>query len=189
MTVRRPFAFLDRDGTLNREQSFVTTPDELVVLPGARAAVTALDDAGFRIVVVTNQSGIARGLYDEATLARIHAKLHDALDRRPLAYLHCPHLPEATGPYGGACECRKPAGGMLESAVATFGGTLSGAFVVGDAGRDVGMAATAPLRRILVRSGKDWRHELQVATGLGVAPDAVVDDVRAAADWILATLR
>lgn len=181
--------FLDRDGTLNREQGFVRSPRELEVLPGARDAVRALAAAGFRLIVVTNQSGIARGLYGESDLAAVHAALHDQLDRLPSAYLHCPHHPEAGPPYGGACACRKPGRGLVDQALGLYALDLARSFLVGDSARDVAMARGTPLRTALVRSGKETAAELAGLAASGVAADVVVADLAAAAAWILGSAR
>ncbi len=182
----KPTAFLDRDGTLNREVDFVRTPEQLVVLPGAHAAVQRLHDAGWRIVVVTNQSGVARGYLTEAVLAAIHRKLHDALGGLPDAYLHCPHLPEGGLGYGGSCTCRKPAAGLLEQAATLLGVDLRHGAVVGDSARDVQMAAGTPLRKVLVHSGKPAAPQRALLAAAGCAPDHEAADLAAAVDWLLA---
>ncbi|HLU38039.1 MAG TPA: HAD family hydrolase [Planctomycetota bacterium] len=185
--MRRRAVFLDRDGTLNRERGPVCSPAELEVLPGARDAVARLDSAGWPVVVVTNQSGVARGLYDEATVARVHAALHDALDRRPRGYFHCPHLPEGRASTGYACDCpcRKPKDGLLRQAAATLDLELAGSFLVGDSARDLLPGKAHGMRAILVRSGKPWEVELAKLTAAGAIPEAVVDDLAAAADLVL----
>ena len=185
MTARRT-AFLDRDGTINREQGFVTGPEQLVVLPGVREALHRLHDAGCRIVVVTSQSGIARGLYDERQLAHMHAVLHERLDRLPLAYLHCPHHPDETGPYGGPCECRKPQPGLLHRAHDVLGVPFAGGLLVGDAARDLLMGRDLPLCRVQVRSGKPFATEAEKLAAAGFTPDHVADDLAGAVDWYLA---
>ena len=177
--------FLDRDGTLNREQGFVTSPEQIAVLPGVPAALDRLIAAGYRLVVVTNQSGIARGLYGERELAAIHDTLAAALGHRPLAWLHCPHLPDGDGPYGGPCRCRKPSSGLVDQAVELFGIDPGGSVAVGDSARDVLMARGAGVPAVLVRSGKPWQRELEALQEQGCAPDAVCDDLPAAVDWIL----
>lgn len=182
----RPTAFLDRDGTLNREVDFVRTPDQLVVLPGARTALQRLHGAGWRIVIVTNQSGIARGYLTEADLAAIHRKLHDELAGLPDAYLHCPHLPDGGHGYGGACGCRKPAAGLLRQAVDLLGVDLRHGAVVGDSARDVQMATGTPLRKVLVRSGKPAAAQRQLLAAAGCEPDHEAADLAAAVDWLLA---
>lgn len=183
---RRPAVFLDRDGTLHRERGFVRRPIDLDVFPGVVQALRRLRGAGFALVVLTNQSGVARGLYDEAMLARVHEELHERLQRLPRAYLHCPHLPEAAGPYGGECGCRKPAPGLLHTACELFDLRLRGSFVVGDSARDLLMARGLPVGKVLVRSGKPWEEELARLEEAGVGPVHVADDLAAAAAWIVA---
>jgi D-glycero-D-manno-heptose 1,7-bisphosphate phosphatase len=183
----RRVVFLDRDGTLNREQGFVAEPAQLCVLPGAADALRALDAVGFSAVVLTNQSGIARGLYTEADLARVNERLHAELERIPLAYLHCPHHPEgdpATG-YAGGCDCRKPQGGLIDRAERLLGIEARGAFLVGDSARDLLMGQGRGLRTVLVRSGKPWREELARLHAARFDPDHVADHLRGAVAWIL----
>ena len=178
--------FLDRDGTLNVERGFVTRVEEFALLPGAVEAVRLLHEAGFALVVVTNQSGIARGLYTETTLAHVHAHAHEQLGGRVLAWLHCPHHPEEQGAHGRRCECRKPGSGLLHQARELLGCDFEGSYLVGDASRDILMAGLLPLTTVMVRSGKEHAHELAVAREGGRAPDACADDLLAAARWILA---
>ena len=178
--------FLDRDGTLNAEVGFVARPEQLVVLPGVRDALAQLRSAGFTLVVVTNQSGVARGLYSESDLARVHERLHEELDGLCAAFLHCPHHPEATGPYGGACACRKPGNGLLHQARELLGVAFDGSFLVGDSARDLLMAAGLPgLTAIYAHSGKPPAAELQALAAQRFTPAAEVPDLVAAAAWIL----
>ena len=184
--MSRRAIFLDRDGTLNRERGYVTGPHQLELLPGATDAVQELDRRGWPIVVVTNQSGIAKGLYTHVDLARVHAKLDAALRGLPLAYLHCPHHPEGTPGHGheGECECRKPGDGLLRQASRWFDLDLDHSVLIGDSARDLTMAAARPLRRVLVQSGKPWQQELDQLGAAGVRPDAVVADLSAAVAWL-----
>ncbi len=178
--------FLDRDGTLNEERGFVTHPSEVEVLPGVPEALERLAAAGFRLVVVTNQSGIARGLYTEANLAAVHAELHRRLGGLPDAYFHCPHHPEAHGsPYQLACACRKPGGGLYRQAARILGLDLAGSFAVGDSARDVLAASTLPVPGVLVQTGKPWREQLAELERAGVEPWRVCADLGEAADAIL----
>ncbi|GAB4155424.1 MAG: HAD family hydrolase [Planctomycetota bacterium] len=177
--------FLDRDGTLTAERGFVTDRRDLELLPGTLPALRDLSRAGFDLVVATNQSGVARGLYDEAALAAVHERLHQMLERLPRAYLHCPHLPEAEGPYGGFCSCRKPADGLLLQARDLLGVVFRGSFAIGDSARDLLPAARLGLRTILVRTGKPWREQLARLEREGRRPDFVADDLAGAARWIL----
>jgi D-glycero-D-manno-heptose 1,7-bisphosphate phosphatase len=178
--------FLDRDGTLNAEVGFVTSPAKLRVLPDSRAALHRLATAGFQLVVVTNQSGIARGLYDSSDLARVHEALHAALDGLPLAYLHCPHHPEMAGPYGGDCACRKPSAGLLNQARDLLGIDLHDAWLLGDAARDLLMARGLPIRTIHLHSGKAVATEQATLQAAGFRADHDAPDLATAVDWLLA---
>ncbi|MCR9247936.1 MAG: HAD-IIIA family hydrolase [bacterium] len=178
-------AFLDRDGTINREQSFITHPDQLVLLPGVVEALHRLAAADVRIVIVTNQSGIARGLYTQTGLARVHETLHQRLDRLPLAYLHCPHHPDFDGPYGGPCTCRKPAAGLLHEAEGLLDVSFEDGLLVGDSARDLLMAKDLPLRTVHVRSGKPFAAEAEKLAAAGFTADHVADDLATAVDWYL----
>lgn len=183
--MTRAAVFLDRDGTLNREIGFVAAPGQVVVLPGVREALQRLRAAGLQLAVVTNQSGIARGLYRERDLAAVHRRLHEELGGVVSAWLHCPHHPEATGPYGGACSCRKPLPGLLHQARELLGVSFAGSFVVGDSARDVLMARDLPLRSVYVHSGHPPARELEALRAARWRADAEVPDLGAAADWIL----
>ena len=178
--------FLDRDGTINREVSFVRSPAGFELLPGVRPALERLRDHGFRLVVVTNQSGIARGMYTQTELARVHEHMTRLLPGLFSAILHCPHHPDMAGPYGGPCQCRKPAAGMLDSARELLGCDFDGDYLVGDSARDLLMAKELPVRTVYVRSGKPPVQELDKLREHGVTPDADVADLPAAVDWILA---
>lgn len=177
--------FLDRDGTLNREVDFVENPDRLELLPGARDAVRRLRDAGFAIVVITNQSGIARGLFDETMFSRITEKLLRETEHAITAVLHCPHHPNLQGPYGRECACRKPKGGLVRDAVELLSLELQGSYLVGDTARDILAAEGTPLRTVYVHSGKPPQAELDKLAARNVKPTAEAMDLAAAADWIL----
>lgn len=179
--------FLDRDGTLNREVGFVSDPARIELLPGTAQALERLHRAGHRLVVVTNQSGIARGLYDERTLAAIHARLHDELGGLVTAWLHCPHLPEGGHGYGGDCACRKPGAGLLHQARELLGLEFAGGSLIGDSARDLLMARGLPLRTILVHSGKPVEAERAKLEAAGFRPDHEAADLPGAVDWLLAS--
>lgn len=177
--------FLDRDGTLNAEVGFVRTADQLRILPGVAAALAALHDRGFRLVVVTNQSGIARGYYGEHDLAAVHERMHAATGGRIAGWLHCPHHPDADGPYGGDCTCRKPKNGLLHQARELLGVTFAGSYLVGDSARDLLMARDLPIATVHVHSGKPPAAEREALRAAGHVPTAEVADLPAAVAWIL----
>jgi D-glycero-D-manno-heptose 1,7-bisphosphate phosphatase len=142
---------LDRDGVLNVDRAdYVKNPGELVLLPGAAAAVARLNAARVPVAVCTNQSPIGRGMFDEAMLARIHEKLRDELARAGAALdaiFHCPDAP------GAPSDCRKPAPGMLLAALRRFGAAAAETPFVGDTVTDMQAAAAAGCPRHLVRTG------------------------------------
>ena len=183
--MKRRAVFLDRDGTLNKEQGFVTGPDELAVLPGVVEALDILRDLGFALVVLTNQSGIARGLYGQNELARVHELLAEELGGRIDGFFHCPHHPQAhDNPYGGECGCRKPKSGLLAQATEVLGLNLDKSWIVGDSARDLLSGRSLPVSGILLRSGKPWEAQLQILTEAGFAVQHVADDLPAAARFI-----
>lgn len=181
-----PAVFLDRDGTLNREVDYLADPDALEILPGVHDALLRLRAAGFALVVVTNQSGIARGLLDRATLAEIHRRLEERLDLKFDAIESCPHHPEFGPPeLRRTCDCRKPAAGMLRDAAERLDLDLAGSWIVGDSERDLAAGARVGARGILVATGKGVGEEARMRAA-GRPPEFFAPDLAAAADLILA---
>ena len=149
--------FIDRDGTLNEDIGYVSTPDQLKLYPWAGEALRLINGSGFKAVVITNQSGIARGLCDEQTLAAIHSRLIEELARegaRVDAIYYCPHHPEAgDARYRIDCDCRKPQTGLLDAASREHNIDLASSFVIGDKASDINLAKNAGARSALVLTG------------------------------------
>jgi len=147
-----PAVFLDRDGTLIEEVDFLRDPAHVVLLPGTAPGLRAFRNAGYRLVIASNQSGIARGLFGEADYRAVHARLTELLAREGIrldgAY-HCPHHPDFTGP----CDCRKPAAGLFRRAAAELGLDLARSIFIGDRLRDVAAARELGGTAILVETG------------------------------------
>ena len=143
---------LDRDGVINQDSAnFIKNSNEWIALPGSLEAIALLNQSGFRVVIATNQSGIARGLFDMATLNAIHDKMHRALAQiggRIDAMFYCPHAADDN------CHCRKPKTGMIEDIARRFSVDLSEVYAVGDSLRDLQAFHDAGCKPILVRSGK-----------------------------------
>jgi D,D-heptose 1,7-bisphosphate phosphatase len=186
---RRPAVFLDRDGTLNVEKGFLADAGELELIPGAGPALKALRQAGFRLVLVTNQPVIARGEATEAQVAAIHRRLEWELGQEG-AYLDglylCPHHPDGGFPGERAelkmvCDCRKPATGLVDLACEALHVDRAGSWMIGDQTRDLELARRAGLRSVLVRTGAAGADGQFAAT-----PDFTSDDIAAAAALILA---
>jgi D-glycero-D-manno-heptose 1,7-bisphosphate phosphatase len=154
----RPAVFLDRDGTLVEEVPYLHDPAELALLPGVAGALLGLADAGYALVVATNQAGVARGYYDEAAVARVHRRLRELLAAAGVrldAVLYCPHHPDGTvAGYAGACRCRKPAPGMLEAAAARLGLDPGASYLIGNHPSDVDAAVAAGATPLFVTTGR-----------------------------------
>lgn len=151
---------LDRDGVINYDsKDYIKTVDEWRPLPGSIEAIAALSNAGFRIAIATNQSGIGRGLYDEIALAQMHGKMRDLVEDAG-GTLHtvcyCPHAPDE------GCNCRKPEIGMLEQIAAQLDDSLEGCFFVGDSMKDMQAAIRFGMRPVLVRTGNGGKTETQL---------------------------
>jgi D-glycero-D-manno-heptose 1,7-bisphosphate phosphatase len=146
-----PLILLDRDGVINYDSdAYIRAPEEWRPLPGSLQAIAALSAHGYRVVVVSNQSGVGRGLFSEATLAAIHAKMTQTIEAAGGALAgiyYCPHRPD------DACDCRKPAPGLLHRIARDFGCTLTGVPFVGDKLSDVLAADAVRAQPILVRTG------------------------------------
>lgn len=173
--MKRAAVFLDRDGTIIVEADYPSDPNGVVLIPGALEALRALRAAGHALVVVTNQSGIARGLYSEDDFRRVQARLDSLLEQggvRLDAVLFCPHHPDFTGP----CDCRKPGLGMYRQAEAAFGIDLAASIYVGDRLRDVLPALQTGGAAYLVRTGHGAAEAELAPAGV-----EVIDDLHALA--------
>ncbi|AOY91740.1 D-glycero-beta-D-manno-heptose-1,7-bisphosphate 7-phosphatase [Cupriavidus sp. USMAA2-4] len=175
------FIILDRDGVINLDSDqFIKSPDEWIPIPGSLEAIAALNQAGYRVLVASNQSGIGRGLFEMSTLNAMHEKMHKllaGLGGRIDAVFFCPHTA------ADDCDCRKPRPGMLEQISARYGVELKGVPVVGDALRDLQAGVAVGCSPHLVLTGKG-RGTLDK----GGLPDGtrVHDDLQAFSRWLLA---
>jgi D-glycero-D-manno-heptose 1,7-bisphosphate phosphatase len=185
---RRRAVFLDRDGTMNEEAGYLNRLDRLVLFPYTAVAVRLLNARGFLVVVITNQGGIARGLLTDDFVADAHRHIAERLaaeGARIDAFYYCPHHPLCVvEALRQPCECRKPQPGMFRRAAADLGIDLSLSFVVGDRWHDLEAGKAAGTQAILVRTGYGSTDEQSPKPGL--VPDAVVDTLMEAAEWIAA---
>jgi len=185
--VNRPAVFLDRDGTIIDEVGYLETIDRIVWFPWSVDAIRALNRAGFAVVVITNQSGVARGRFSETMVGEVHR----AIDARLIAgnahidaYYYCPHHPDgAVLEYACVCDCRKPGRGLVDRAANDLSLDPTRSFVVGDRWLDIGLARAIGARGILVRTGVGDEQASQPVDDLRA--DATVDNLAAAASWIL----
>jgi histidinol-phosphate phosphatase family protein len=154
--------FLDRDGTICKDVHYMRRPEQFELLPGVAEGIKLLNELEMKVIVTTNQSGVARGYFTEADLKKIHERMVDELAKRGAkidAIYYCPHHPNDN------CSCRKPKTGMLERATQDFGLDLNKCFIVGDMKLDVETGRNAGCTSILVPT-----HE----TESGIEPDFVM---------------
>jgi D,D-heptose 1,7-bisphosphate phosphatase len=185
--VSDPAVFLDRDGTLIEEAGYLDRLDRLRFFPWTIDAVRLLNRAGLKVVVITNQSGIGRGLFDEAFVEATHRELLARLEAggaRLDGIYFCPHLPEAAvESYRMRCDCRKPATGMFSRAIDALGLDPARSFAVGDRWHDLEPAIALGGRGVLVRSG--YGLSALARPNPRVSPAHVADNLMEATTWIL----
>lgn len=171
----RPAIFLDRDGTLIKEVNFLSRIEDLEIYEFTLGSLRSLKDAGFALVVTTNQSGIGRGIYTENDMHSIHREMDKRLEGLIDGYYYCPHLPD------DGCRCRKPGIGMINSACVDLSLTTDGSWMVGDKRIDIETAKAASLRSAMVLTGYGQEHQKL----LEEMPDVLAEDFGQATNMIL----
>ena len=174
----QPAVFLDRDGTINQDTGYIDSPERLFIIDGAASAIKRLNSKGFRVVVITNQSGVGRGYFTKEAADSVNKKLEEVLKREG-AHLdgiyYCPHHPDDN------CECRKPRIGLLEKAKNDLAIDFKKSYVIGDKGSDIEIAQSIGGKGILVLigSGKDEKQKLDHE------PSYIATDLKDAVEWII----
>jgi len=167
--------FFDRDGTIAKDVNYCRRPEDFVLFPEAAKVIKKLNKCGFKVIIITNQSGIARGYFDEEVLNRIHKKMQEELARK-CAYIdgvyYCPHHPDDN------CECRKPKPALVLQAARDLNIDLEQSFVVGDLQKDMELGKVAGCKTILIGGPSPTESD-------GVTPDAIVASLAAVSDAIL----
>ncbi|HWF62327.1 MAG TPA: lipopolysaccharide heptosyltransferase II [Nitrospira sp.] len=174
--------FLDRDGTLNPDLGYINSPDQFELFPGVPEALARLKRAGARLIVVTNQSGVARGFLTRDDLDAVHMKLKHLLDGAGAsldAIYFCPHHPD------NGCHCRKPNRGMIDQAVRECGVNLDRSYLIGDHIRDIELAKQIGARSVLVTTGVVPPQEAESLKASGPVPDWIASSLAEAAGWLL----
>jgi D-glycero-D-manno-heptose 1,7-bisphosphate phosphatase len=179
--------FVDRDGTLVEESGYLDRLERLVWFPYTVDVIRLLNDAGFAVVVITNQAGIARGIVPEEVVAEVHAAMSERLaagGARIDAYYYCPHYRAGlVEQYVRECDCRKPKPGLFTRAAADLDLDLTRSFMVGDRWHDIAAGRAVGARTVLVRTGLGAKEAARPQAG--ATADAVVDTLADAAAWIL----
>ena len=182
--------FLDRDGTINEEMGYINHLDRFVLLPSAAVAIRRINESGLKAVVITNQSGAARGYFPVDLIDQVHQRMSGLLEEEG-AFLDgiytCTHAPSSKGESGG-CGCRKPKIGLMKQAAHELNLDLEKSYVVGDRYKDMEMARNAGAKAILVLTGYG-RGELEfLGPSSRVQADFVAKDLAEAVEWILSDM-
>ncbi len=179
--------FLDRDGTINEELEFISSPDDVVLIPRSAEAIREANQLGLKVFVITNQSGIARGFIKEEELVKVHNKLVELLNNAGAhldAIYFCPHHPEfGEPPYKIECDCRKPNSGMLRQAEKEYNIDLKKSFVVGDRIIDVQTAHAVGATGILVLTGYG-KNQIEEIQKNNIKIDYIAEDLYDAMQFI-----
>jgi D-glycero-D-manno-heptose 1,7-bisphosphate phosphatase len=173
--MKQPAVFLDRDGTLIEEVNYLHRVEDLRLFPATATALSSLKDAGYLVIIVTNQSGIGREVYGERDMHNVHEAMQKQLDGAIDAFYFCPHLP------CDGCRCRKPAVGMIEAAMADFEIDLERSWMIGDKRIDVETGFAAKIKTALVLTGYGASHKVL----LDSQPNMIVEEIGAATAAII----
>lgn len=185
----RAAVFLDRDGTINEQMGYINHICRFQLLPGVAEAIKKLNDAGIPVVVISNQSGLARGYFPEELLAAVHEKMNTLLAAEGAhvdGIYYCPHHPEAKEErFRVNCNCRKPKPGLVSQASEEMDLDPETSYVVGDRWSDIKTAANCGATSILVRTGYGRGDEQYIGPQQEIQPDFKAEDLLEAVDWIL----
>lgn len=180
--------FIDRDGTISEEVGYVNHPNRFWLLPQSSRAIRLMNQMGLKTIVITNQSGVARGYFPERMVLEIHQKMIDLLQQEGATIdkiYYCPHHPEVGPPeYRQDCNCRKPKLGMLLAAAEEFGLDLSHSYIIGDKYTEILLAHKALARSILVLTGYGQGEYELFQNKWECQPDFIAKDLLEAAEWI-----
>jgi D-glycero-D-manno-heptose 1,7-bisphosphate phosphatase len=188
----RPAVFLDRDGTVNEQMGYINHLSRFRLLPRAAQAIRLFNEQGIPVVIVTNQSGLARGYFPDAVLAEVHERMNRLLAEAG-AHLDgiyvCPHHPEAVvAKYRAVCDCRKPKTGLLTRAAADLDLDLGRSYIVGDRWSDLKAAERCRATGVLVLTGYGRGEYEYIGPAQGLQPHMVAEDLYDAAQWIIGDL-
>lgn len=177
--------FLDRDGTIIEDVGYMNSPEQIQFIPGSIEAIKKLKEAGYKVVVITNQAGIARGLITEDMLQTIDKVLHKWILNGGThldGIYYCPHHPEhGVYPYKQVCECRKPHPGLIRKAQKDLNIDLSQSFMIGDKATDVEAGKRAGTKTIFVMTGRGKNEKEKIVE----KPDHIAENLNQAVNWIL----
>ncbi|MBW2093630.1 MAG: HAD family hydrolase [Deltaproteobacteria bacterium] len=187
--MSRPAVFIDRDGTINEQMGYINHPSRFTLLPRAAEAIKALNQSGFASIVVSNQSGVARGYFPLDLVHEVHGLMGKLLSKegaRLDGVFFCPHHPQGIVPeYAISCDCRKPGTGLLEQARNELDLDMGESYVIGDRCQDLEMARRAGLEGVLVLTGYGRGEREYILPRETVRPAYIAEDLLDAVRWII----
>ena len=187
--MKRPAVFIDRDGTINEQMGYINHISRFVMFPWSAEAIRLLNTHQYLAIVVSNQSGVARGYYPIDLVEEVHNHMRLLLKKENAfvdAIFFCPHYPRGNVPeYSIECNCRKPRTGQIKAACEAFDIDMDNSYVVGDRYSDIELAIRSGLKSVLVTTGYGLGDINYVFPGLSFRPDHVVKDLLEATHWII----
>lgn len=181
MIMNNRAVFFDRDGVINKEIGYLDSPDKVEIIPGVSEAIKLLNENDFIVIIITNQSGIARGYFTENTLIEINNYIKSELEKQQAkidAIYFCPHHPDDN------CQCRKPKIGLIKKAEIEMGIDLARSYLIGDKITDIETGVNAKLKSILLLTGYG-KQEKEKLKDSGIEVDYIAKDPLSAIEWIL----
>ncbi len=187
--MKRPAIFMDRDGTVNEQMGYINHIRRFVLLPGSAEAISLLNQHGFLAIIVSNQSGVARGYFPIDLVYEVNDHMERLLRREGAVLdgiLFCPHYPDGKVPeYSRSCDCRKPRTGLIEQACRQFAIDMPSSYVIGDRCSDMELASRSGLKGILVKTGYGLGDLKYVVPASPYQPFHVAEDLLDAVRWIV----
>lgn len=187
--VKRPAVFIDRDGTINEQMGYINHLSRFLILPGVPEAIRLLNKNNFLVIIVTNQSGVARGYFPIDLVHEVHAFLKMSLKKEDAiidGIFFCPHYPRGVVPeYRSECDCRKPKTGLINQALESFEIDMSGSYVVGDRFTDMELAHRSNLKGLLVKTGYGLGDIEYILPNAPIRPLHIAQDLLHAVRWVL----
>ncbi|MEA2040376.1 MAG: HAD family hydrolase [Thermodesulfobacteriota bacterium] len=187
--MRKPAVFIDRDGTINEQMGYINHISRFVLLPGAAQAIRLLNRSNYLAIIVSNQSGVARGYFPIGLVDQVHARMNRLLEMEQAVFdgiFFCPHYPKGTVPeYSIECDCRKPGTGLIKKACEKFAIDMENSYVIGDRCSDIELAHRANVQGIMVTTGYGRGDVEHVLPHSPFQPVHIAGDLLHAVRWIL----
>lgn len=187
--MKRPAVFIDRDGTINKQRGYINHVSRFVLIPGTAEAVRLLNIHQYLSIIISNQSGVARGYFPLELVEDIHAHMRELLKKEDAVIdgiFFCPHYRTGVvSEYTADCDCRKPRTGLIKSACETFDIDMANSYVIGDRCTDIELAQRADIKGILVKTGYGLGDIEYVLPRSPFQPEHIADDLLDAVRWII----